>query len=149
MAHDGSNLEDPNPQAKQFFDMLSAANNPLYFGCETYSQMSIIERMMSLMSDHNCSERLYDELCYVMHETLPQPNLMTYSFNDTKKLIAGLGLQLESIDCCINGCMIYWGRTADTRGCETCLKTRWVKDDLGNKRIARKQFIYLPISTLL
>ncbi|CAO2825429.1 unnamed protein product [Amaranthus hypochondriacus] len=149
MADEGSNSEDPNSQAKQFFDMLSAVNNPLYSGCEAHSQMSTIGKMMNLIVDHNCLERLYDELCTMMHETLPQPNLMPSSFNDTKKLIAGLGLQSENIDCCINGCMIYWGRTADARRCETCSKTRWVKDDLGNKRIPRKQFIYLPISPRL
>ena len=74
-------LEDSNQEAKKFFEMLSAANNPLYDGCENYSQMSIIGRMKNLK--------------------------MTSRFYDTKKQIAGLGLPSERIDCCINGCMIY------------------------------------------
>ena len=32
-------FEEPNPQAKQIFEILRSANNPLYPGCETYSQM--------------------------------------------------------------------------------------------------------------
>ena len=35
-------LEDLNPLAKQLFDILSPANNPLYSMCKTYTQMSII-----------------------------------------------------------------------------------------------------------
>ena len=33
-SHDDVILEEPNPEAKFFFKMLSAANNPLYDGCE-------------------------------------------------------------------------------------------------------------------
>ena len=40
--------EEPNPEAKKSFEMLSAENNPLYDGCENYSQMSIMERMTNL-----------------------------------------------------------------------------------------------------
>ena len=52
--------KEPNPQAKKFFEMLSAANNPLYDGYENYSQMSIMGRMTNLKTEHNCSERMYD-----------------------------------------------------------------------------------------
>ena len=58
--------EEPNPEAKKFFQMFSAANNPLYEGCENYSQMSIIGRMTNLKTEHNCSERLYDDMCTLM-----------------------------------------------------------------------------------
>ena len=93
--------------------------------------------------------RMYDDKCTSMREALPQPNSMTSSFYDTKKQIARIGLPLERIDCCINGCMIYWGRTTNARRCRTCSTTRWVRDDFGNRRIPRKQFIYLPIGPRL
>ena len=33
----GEQMEkDPNPKAKQFFDMLAAAQAPIYNGCENY-----------------------------------------------------------------------------------------------------------------
>ena len=99
--------EDPNSHAKQFFDMLSAANNPLYPGCKTYTQMSMIGRLANLKSDFRIPERLYDEICRIIKDALPEPNTMTTGFYDTKKQIAGLGLPVEKIDCCTNGCMIY------------------------------------------
>ena len=53
--------EESNPKMKIFFEMLNDANNPLYDGCKNYSQMSIIGRMTNLKTEHNCSERMYDE----------------------------------------------------------------------------------------
>ena len=142
-------FEEPNPQAKNFFDTLSTTNNSLYAGCKNYSQMSIIGRMANLKTDHNCSEKMYNDMCILMRKALPQPNSMTSSFYDTKKQITGLGLPSKRIDCCINGCMIYWGHSANARRCRTCSTTRWVREDVGNRRIPMKQFIYLLIGQRL
>ena len=83
-------------------------------------------------------ERLYDELCLVMKEALPEPNTMKTGFYDTKKQIAELGLPVEKIDCCSNDCMIYRGDTANARCCGICRKSRWKIDSNGNKRIPKK-----------
>ena len=96
-------FEEPNPQAKNFFDTLSTTNNSLYAGCKNYSQMSIIGRMANLKTDHNCSEKMYNDMCILMRKALPQPNSMTSSFYDTKKRIVGLWLPLERIIAALMG----------------------------------------------
>ena len=60
--------EELNHEAKNVFKMLSAANNSLYDGCENYSQMSIIGRMMNLKTNYNCSGWIYDDICTLMRE---------------------------------------------------------------------------------
>ena len=77
--------EDLNPQSRRFFEMLKAANLPLYPGCETHTQMSVIGRMASLKTDFRIPERLYDEICQLVIEVLLKDNRMTSSFYDTKK----------------------------------------------------------------
>ncbi|CAO2820388.1 unnamed protein product [Amaranthus hypochondriacus] len=136
--------EDPNPQSRQFFEMLRAVNLPLYPGCETHTQMSVIGRMSSLKTDFRIPERLYDELCQFIIELLPKDNRMTTSFYDTKKQISALGLPIEKIDCCVNGCMIYWGPTASMTQCGECGVSRWISDNTP-----RKQFHYFPIGPRL
>ena len=42
-----------------------------------------------------------------MKEVLPNHNVMTDSFYETKKLVEGIGLQVYKIYTCLNGCMIY------------------------------------------
>ena len=73
--------------------MLSAANNPLYDGCENYSLISITGRMTNLKTDHNCSQSMYNDMCTLMREDFPQPNSLTSSFYDTMKQLAEFGLQ--------------------------------------------------------
>ncbi|KAJ1415044.1 Transposase-associated domain [Sesbania bispinosa] len=45
--------EDPNPEAKIFFDMLAAAQAPLYNGCESYSELSVAELFKWLEQDED------------------------------------------------------------------------------------------------
>ena len=63
--------------------MLSAANIPLYFGCESHTHISIIGRIENLKTDFRILERLYDEICQMMREVLPKDNRMTNNFYDT------------------------------------------------------------------
>ena len=98
--------KDPDPQSRQFFEMLKAANLPLYPSCESHTQMLIIGRMASLKTDFRIPQRLYDETCQLIIEVKPKDNRMTSSFYDTKKQISALGLPVEKIKYCINGCMI-------------------------------------------
>ena len=64
--------EDSNLHARQFFNMLSVTNNPLYPGCKTYTQMSIIGRLTNLKSDFHIPERLYDEFCHIIKKAFYQ-----------------------------------------------------------------------------
>ena len=41
------------------------------------------------------------------------------------------------------------GRTANASRCRTCSTTRLVREDVENRRIPRKQFIYFPIGPRL
>ena len=72
--------EDSNPQSRQFFKMLKAANLPLYLGCETHAQISVIRRMASLKTDFHILKRLYDEICQLIIEVLPKNNRMISDF---------------------------------------------------------------------
>ena len=67
--------EDPNPQSRQFFEMLINISK----NC-TYTRMSVIGRMMNLKMDFRIPERLYDEIYQLNIEVLPKNNWMTSSF---------------------------------------------------------------------
>ena len=140
--------EYPNPQCRQFFEMLNAVNSPLFEGCKTHTKMSIIARLTTLKTDHRLTERCYDEFCAIVNEVIPDENTMVNSFYDTKKQIAALGLPVEKIDCCPNGCMIYWGNNANATCCHACETSRWRRNSKGDK-VSRKQFHYFPLGPRL
>ena len=70
-----------------------------------------------------------------MREVFPTCNRMTSNFYDTKKHITALGLPVEKINCCLNGCMVYWGPTLSITQYEVCVVSRWIID----KAISRYQ----------
>ena len=101
--------ENPNPTAQQFYDMLDAANNLLWPGCENHSQLLVVATMLNINVEHHLSERAFDAISKLMKEVVPKKNLIAQSFYETKRMVWGLGLPIEKIHCCPNGCMIYWG----------------------------------------
>ena len=54
-------LEEHNLDAKMFYEMLDAANQPIYEGCrESLSKMLLAARMMNTKIDHNLSKVCMD-----------------------------------------------------------------------------------------
>ncbi|XP_013608060.1 PREDICTED: uncharacterized protein LOC106314786 [Brassica oleracea var. oleracea] len=104
-----SSREEPNIDAQRFYNMLDAANEPIYEGCrEGLSRLSLASRMMTIKSDHNLNEKCMDSWAQLINEYLPEGNLAADNFYEIQKLVAGLGLPSEMIDVCIDNCMIYW-----------------------------------------
>ena len=95
--------EFPNPNAKNLYDMLQAAKEPLYDGCESHSQLSSMARLLNIKADHHLSERCYDSISSFVKEVLPEGNKIVKFFYEAKKFVQGLGLPVEVIHCCLNG----------------------------------------------
>jgi len=58
-----SGIEEPNLEAKKFFDMLDAAKKPIYDGCkEGHSRLSAATRMMNIRTEYNLSEDCVDAI---------------------------------------------------------------------------------------
>ena len=70
-----------------------------------------------------------------MKEIVPDNNLVTDNVYSTKKLLRGMGLPVEKIDCCFNECMLYWGADSDLISCKFCDHPRFKKPP----RVAEKR----------
>ncbi|XP_052181209.1 uncharacterized protein LOC127794273 [Diospyros lotus] len=147
--------EPPNPEAQAFYDMLSAAKKELYPGCQKHSQLSLVSRLLSFKSEHHLSERGFNQLCELLKEVLPEPNTVIDNFYSTKKLVRGLGLPVEKIDCCRNNCMIFWGDDSDLTVCKFCHENRYKQVDQADssKRqktcVPYKKMHYFPLTPRL
>ena len=135
--YESQNFEEqyPNPNAQHLYDMLQAANEPLYDGCESHSQLSATAKLLNIKADHGLSERCYDSISGFVGEVLPEGNKMPKNFYETKKLVQGLGLPVEVIHCCLNGCMIYWGDDVELLNCKFFGELRY--KTIGKSRKAK------------
>ena len=117
--HQNDYEETPNIATWKLYDMLRASEQEVWRGnLYGHSQLSAVARLLNLKAEHHFSERCYDDLCQFIHEMISEDNVMTDNFYDTKKLIQGLGLPVEKIHGCNNGCMIYWSDDIDLTSCK-------------------------------
>ncbi len=79
----GVTEESPDLMSMHLYDMLHAAEQELWHG-STHSQLSAISRMLSIKSKHNFSERCYDDIVGFIKEVLPEDNMMTVNFYETR-----------------------------------------------------------------
>ncbi|XP_074293337.1 uncharacterized protein LOC141620334 [Silene latifolia] len=95
--------ETPRPQLKSFFDMLEAAEMPLYKG----SDMSVLQatsRLINIKCEDNLSHKCVDKVASLLEDALPRDNVMTHTFYNAKKLLKALQLPYQKIHCCEEGC---------------------------------------------
>ena len=139
-APDAQIEEPPNSEAQKFFDMLNATQQPLWKGCENHSEFSCAVRMLSIKSDYNVSHECFNAFAQLMREICPPDNLVPQDFYRAKKLVSKLGLASQKIDCCQNGCMIYYGKEMNEKTCKFCGSPRYKKKEIPFKRMH-----YLPL----
>jgi hypothetical protein len=68
----------------------------------------------------------------------------------SKKIVAGLGINYEKIDACKKNCMLFWKEHKDDTECMHCDMYRYVKvineDGVSvTTKVAVKQLHYIPI----
>ena len=91
--------EEPNPEAKGFYDLLEAAAKPLWEGC-VHSRLSCTVRMLSVKADANQTQDSFNQWATLINELVPESDDIPKSFYEAKKLASKLGLKMMKINCC-------------------------------------------------
>ena len=88
-----------------------------------------------------------------MKEILPIDNVMTDNFYNTKKLVQALGLLVEKIHYCNNGCMIYWGEDSELTSCKFYKHSRYKRWRGGSSKnkinVPYKKMYYFSLTSRL
>ena len=83
----------------------------------------------------------------LLWETNPEGNLISPNLYETKKLVSKLGLKHKKIDCCMNGCMLYYKDNEDGRHYKF-YRIPWYKEPRwGEKRykeVPMERMYFLP-----
>ena len=141
--------ELPNPDAKDFYDLLNAAQKPLWSGCVNHTELSVAVRLLTIKSEGNISQRSFNQTVELMRETLPSDNLVPDDFYRAKKLVSKLGLTAKKIDCCVNGCMLFYTEESKAlKECTFCGAARYMLKKVGKgryKEVSVKRLHYLPL----
>jgi len=105
-------------------------------------------RLMSIKFDYNVSHNCFGEFARLMKEACPDGNILLSNFFEVKKIVGKLRLTNEKIDCCPNGCMLYYKDDLRLRDCNFYhhprYKTKRSRKAKG-KEVPYARMYYLPI----
>ncbi|XP_021752049.1 uncharacterized protein LOC110717610 [Chenopodium quinoa] len=135
--------EEPNAQAKPFFDLLRASEQPLYEG-SSLSVLEMASRITSLKCEYNLPHRCVDGFASLVNEAIPNNNHMAETFYEVKKIVKGLEMPHEKIHACPKGCMLFWKDDAQLSTCRVCGSDRYKKTSKGSL-VPLNVLFYFPI----
>ncbi|KAD4585348.1 hypothetical protein E3N88_22949 [Mikania micrantha] len=102
--------EEPNPEAKRFYDMLQAADEPLWEGekATRFSKLQAATSFLTWKSLFYVSNAAYNYNISMVNALLPEENKLPKNFYETKKSLEKLSLPYERIDVCKNHCTLFY-----------------------------------------
>ncbi|KAM2327827.1 hypothetical protein ACFXTH_014358 [Malus domestica] len=145
--------QDPNRDAEKFYKLLKEAEQPLYDGCKSYSNLSFVVNLLHIKSTGTMSNKAFGALLKLLKDAFSFCEKLPTSNDGAKKIVAELGLHYEKIDACKNDCIIYYKEHANATQCPTCKLSRWRTQEKGNKKKGKKVpwkiLRYFPLTSRL
>jgi len=147
--YDEQNEDFPNTEAKKFYDLLHASQKPLWPGCTNHTKLFVVVRLLTIKSEGNMSQLSFNQTLTLLKETHPAENFIPEDYYRTLKLVSKLGLSAIKIDCCIDGCMLFYSdEDKQLTECKFCHKPRYKTKRVGwgkYKHVPVKRMHYLPL----
>ncbi|XP_068486422.1 uncharacterized protein [Phaseolus vulgaris] len=144
--------EPPNEETQRFYDLLLDANAPLYKGSSD-SKLSMCVRLLACKSNWNIPDQCLEFISKMLLDATPTKIGLPKSYYDAKRLVSKLGLQTKRIDCCVDGCMLFYDNEYGKNDgallrCKFCHKSRYHHQNTrpsNKKPVPVKAMFYLPI----
>jgi hypothetical protein len=152
----GSNNEEPNDRAKNFFKLLEEAQKELYPGCKEATKVSFIVRLFQIKCMYGLSNSALDAIIQLFSLVLPEGHCIPNTLDKVQKVVRDLGLDYQKIHACVNDCVLFRKGYAKMNSCPICGESRWKmaaageNDEgsgtgAGKKRFPRKILRYFPL----
>jgi hypothetical protein len=102
--------------------MIENSKKPLYHGCAAqYTRLFVMVKLFQLKASNEWSDCSFKELLTLLKDMLPQGNTILETVYEAKQIICPLGLEVEKIHACMNGCIPYRGTEyEDLEKCPIC-----------------------------
>ncbi|KAL0423454.1 UNVERIFIED_CONTAM: hypothetical protein Sradi_0880200 [Sesamum radiatum] len=111
--------------------------------------LCVVAELVDIRADSHISERVYDRISQWSNRILLPYHTLPGDYYSMKKLIKNLGLPIEKINACRNGCMLYWKDDVGLEYCKFCGDTRCkpsLERDLHRKKSLYAVLRYLPLT---
>ena len=122
--------EEPNSEARHFYDTLISANQPIYEGA-TKSKLSISVKLLAARSIWKVPKKCIDYFAQILADVCPTKKCLPENNYQATQLVSKLGLKARKIDCCVNGCLLYYKENSNLTECRVCGAARYLPRKSG------------------
>ncbi|KAL0282099.1 UNVERIFIED_CONTAM: hypothetical protein Sangu_2971500 [Sesamum angustifolium] len=102
-----------------------------------HPQLGVVAKLVDIKVDDHISKRIYDQVSQWANRIFAPNHTLPGDYYSSKELIKDLGLFVEEIDGCENGCMLYWKDNIDSEYFKFCgdarYKPSWGRDPRWKK----------------
>ena len=152
MANQNVREEESSTYREPFYNIVQAAQQPLYDGCSIHSEFSAGVRLLSNKSDYNMPHNYFNEVVQLMKEMCPPNNRVSNNYVQTKKVVKDLSNDVIHISCCRKGYMLFYKENANLDACKFCGHSRWKRQrsqQRNQNSLSYSRIHYLPLKPRL
>jgi hypothetical protein len=145
----GSRDQHPPPEVQNFYRLLATSEEKVHDGT-ALTVLQAVTCLMAMKSKYNFLNQCYNDIIKLIIDLITVKHNMPKDLYQSKKIVAGLGINYEKIDACKKNCMLFWKDHKDDTECMHCDRYRYVKvineDGVSvTTKVAVKQLHYIPI----
>ncbi|GLT26241.1 hypothetical protein SLA2020_013230 [Shorea laevis] len=146
---------EPNSKAREFYNLLHAAEIHIGAGGQDVTVLSWMVEMLKMKTLYNMSAANW-EMALSLSRKLLSPEdqeKVPKDFYSAKKMINVLGFGYKKIDICVNDCFLYYDeQSKNLTACPVCGESRYESRNMlaiRQKNVPRKCLWYMPITPRL
>jgi hypothetical protein len=102
----GSEYQHPPSEMQNFYMLLAASKEKVHDGT-TLTVLQAVTRLMAMKSKYNFSNQCYNDIVKLIIDLIPVKHNMLKNLYQSKKIVAGLGMNYEKIDACEKNYMLF------------------------------------------
>ncbi|XP_021826603.1 uncharacterized protein LOC110767383, partial [Prunus avium] len=153
---EGPNGEGPNDETRRYLKLLQDAELPLYPGCENFTKLSFIVRLLHMKVVCGWTDKSVTLLLSFLKEAFPNGVELPDSYYEAQKITVELDFTYKTWDACPNNCMLFRDEDEKLEKCDICQESRYeqLEGEYGNiqnldRKIPAKQARYFPLKRRL
>jgi hypothetical protein len=140
-------------EVQNFYRLLAASDEKVHDGTNL-TVLQAVTRLLAMKSKYNFSNQFYNDIVKLIIDLSPMKHNMSKYLYQSKKIVAGLGINYEKIDMCEKNCMLFWKEHTNDIKCMHCGRSRYVKvvnEDGASvtTKVVLKQLCYMPVTLRL
>jgi hypothetical protein len=107
------------PEVQNFYRLLVAVDEKVHDGTDV-TVLQAVTRLMTMKSKYNFSNQCYNVMVKRIIDVISMKHNMPKDLYQSKKIVAGLGMEYEKIHVCEKNCMLFWKEHRDATECIHC-----------------------------